>query len=102
MTSNFSKEMFSETEKIMLEFFVEREGEGIVNVIRSLDFIDEGILDSMDFIVLACFVEEKFGKKLEKPMSFSPSSFRIRRAKFLIAAAVILFLALLIGVSLYG
>ena len=40
--------MFSETEKIMLEFFVEREGEGIVNVIRSLDFIDEGILDSME------------------------------------------------------
>ena len=57
--------MFSETEKIMLEFFVEREGEGIVNVIRSLDFIHECILDSMDFIVLACFVEEKFGKKLD-------------------------------------
>ena len=44
----------------------------------------------------------KFGKKLEKPMSFSPSSFRIRRARFRLAAAVILFLAFLIGVSLYG
>ena len=47
-------------------------------------------------------LKEKFGKRTEKQMSFSPSSFRIRRARFRLAAAVILCLAFLIGVSLYG
>ena len=61
-------------------------------------------MDKINMINYQQYVlKTKFGKKQEKTLaSFSPSSFRIRRAKFRIAAAVILFLALLIGVSLYG
>ena len=48
-------------------------------------------------------LKTKFGKKQEKTLaSFSPSSFQIRKARFKLAAAVILCLAFLIGVSLYG
>ena len=61
-------------------------------------------MDKINMINYQQYVlKEKFGKKLEKPMSFSPSSFRIRRAKFhLTVAAAFIFLALLIGVYLYG
>ena len=39
---------FSQTEKIVTQFFIEREGEEILKVIKKIDFVDEGILDSLD------------------------------------------------------
>ena len=61
-------------------------------------------MDKINMINYQHYVlKTKFGKKQEKTFaSFSPSSFRIRRARFRLAAAVILCLAFLIGVSLYG
>ena len=56
---------FSQTEKIVSEFFIEREGEEILKVIRKIDFIDEGILDSLDVISLAAFLQKKFNKKID-------------------------------------
>ena len=46
-------------------FFVEREGEEILESLETVDFIDEGLLDSLDFLSLAIFVEKRFGVKLD-------------------------------------
>ena len=56
---------FSEVEKIIADFFVEREGNEILKEIRELNFIEEGILDSLDIVFLATYLEEKFGKKID-------------------------------------
>ena len=56
---------FSQTEKIVSEFFIEREGEEILKVIKKIDFIDEGILDSLDVVSLAAFLQKKFNKKID-------------------------------------
>ena len=46
-------------------FFVEREGEEILENLTIVDFIDEGLLDSLDFLSLAIFVEKEFDVKLD-------------------------------------
>ena len=48
----------------LYEFFIEREGEEIKKIIENIDFIEEGILDSLDFFTLAVFIEKEFGVKL--------------------------------------
>ena len=56
---------FSQTEKIVTQFFIEREGEEILKVIKKIDFIDEGILDCLDIISLADYLQKKFNKKID-------------------------------------
>ena len=46
-------------------FFVEREGKEILESLATIDFIDEGLLDSLDFLSLAIFVEKEFDVKLD-------------------------------------
>ena len=54
-----------EIEKTIERFFVEREGEGISEIIRDIDFIEEGILDSLDLVSLSVFIESNLGKKID-------------------------------------
>ena len=56
---------FSEADKIITEFFIEREGEGIVDQLKTLNLTEEGIIDSLDIVFLATYLEEKFGKKID-------------------------------------
>ena len=56
---------FSEVEKIIADFFVEREGNEILKEIRELNFIEDGILDSLDIVFLATYLEEKFSIKID-------------------------------------
>ena len=56
---------FSEAEKIIAEFFIEREGEGIVDELKTINLTEEGIIDSLDIILLATYLEEKFGKEID-------------------------------------
>ena len=56
---------FSEVEKIIADFFVEREVNEILKEIRELNFIEEGILDSLDIVFLATYLEEKFSIKID-------------------------------------
>ena len=56
---------FSEAEKIIAEFFIEREGEGIVDELKTINLTKEGIIDSLDIVFLATYLEEKFGKKID-------------------------------------
>ena len=55
----------SNDEKILSRFFVEREGEGVLGSLKSIDLIDSGILDSLDIVTLASFIEEEFAVKLD-------------------------------------
>lgn len=55
---------FSSKELEMARFFVEREGHRFLEVIRLINFREEGILDSLDIVSLAVFIERTFGKKL--------------------------------------
>ena len=53
------------TEKILSEFFIEREGPEILDEIKEVDLVEEGILDSLDFFTLAVYIQEKTGVKLD-------------------------------------
>jgi acyl carrier protein len=56
---------FSDREMKLARFFVEREGEGVLEVIREIDFFDAGIIDSLDMVSLGVYIEKTFGKKLD-------------------------------------
>jgi len=45
-------------------FFIDREGDEIIENIDEIDFINEGILDSLDFFSLATYIEKEFKIKL--------------------------------------
>lgn len=55
----------SNDEKILSRFFVEREGEGVLGSLKNIDLIDSGILDSLDIVTLASFIEEEFAVRLD-------------------------------------
>ena len=56
---------FSDKELKLAQFFVEREGEGVLDVLRGIDFFEAGIMDSLDLVSLGVFIEKTFGKKLD-------------------------------------
>ena len=55
----------TEQELKLARFFVKREGEGVLDVIKDIDFTEQGLLDSLDMVTLAVFVEQEFGRKLD-------------------------------------
>jgi acyl carrier protein len=56
---------FTDKEWKLAQFFVEREGEGILEEIRDIDFLEVGIIDSLDMVSLAVFIERNFNKKID-------------------------------------
>jgi len=64
---------FTDAERKLAQFFVERDGEGILEEIREIDFIESGMIDFLDLVSLAVFIEKNFGKKinLASPETFS-------------------------------
>ena len=56
---------FTNVEQTIADFFTQKEGKGILGEIRKLDFLEQGILDSLDIVFLATYIEEKFGKKID-------------------------------------
>ena len=56
---------FTNIEQTIADFFIQKEGKGILGEIRKLDFLEQGILDSLDIVFLATYIEEKFGKKID-------------------------------------
>lgn len=64
---------FTNAEQKLTHFFVEREGDGILEEIREIDFIETGIIDSLDLVSLAVFIEKHFGKKIDltSPLTFN-------------------------------
>lgn len=64
---------FTETELKLARFFTEREGDGILEEIRSIDFMESGIIDSLDLVSLAVFIERNFQVKIDlaNPATFA-------------------------------
>ena len=67
---------FTDVEQKLAQFFVEREGSGILEEIREIDFIGTGIIDSLDIVRLAMFIEKNFHKKIDLT---SPETFNAAR-----------------------
>jgi acyl carrier protein len=49
----------------LAQFFVDREGAGVLDVLRDIDLFDEGIMDSLDLVSLGVYIEKTFGKKID-------------------------------------
>lgn len=49
----------------LAQFFVQREGEGVLDIITTVDFFKQGLLDSLDMVGLAVFIEKEFSRKLD-------------------------------------
>ncbi len=49
----------------LAQFFVQREGAGVLDVITTVDFFQQGLLDSLDMVSLAVFIEKQFKRKLD-------------------------------------
>ena len=64
-TRGITRVQMEMNEKVIAQFFVEREGESILDVIRDIDFIEEGILDSLDIVSLSDFIEVNVGKTID-------------------------------------
>jgi acyl carrier protein len=58
-------ETMTEQERALAAFFVEREGEGVLEVLREVNLLEDGLIDSLDMVSLAVFIEERFGRKLD-------------------------------------
>lgn len=54
----------NEVREKLEQFFVDREGDGIVPELDQIDLVDAGILDSLDMVTLAVYIEREFGVKL--------------------------------------
>jgi acyl carrier protein len=57
--------MFSEKELKLAKFFVEREGDGVLDSLKNCNLVDKGFLDSLDMVVLAVFIEKEFNVKID-------------------------------------
>jgi len=49
----------------LLDYFVGREGEQILDSLLKVDLIDAGLLDSLDILELAILIENNIGIKLD-------------------------------------
>lgn len=67
---------FTEAERQLAQFFVEREGEGILEEIREIDFMESGIIDSLDLVSLAVYIERTFKRKIDLA---DPETFKAAR-----------------------
>lgn len=54
----------NEIEQKIAAFFIQREGQGIVENIRNIDFVEKGIIDSLDLVSLAVHIEKNFKFKM--------------------------------------
>ena len=55
----------TDTEQTIAQFFVQREGESILTILKDIDLIEEGILDSLDLVSLSAFIESNLGKTID-------------------------------------
>jgi acyl carrier protein len=50
--------------KFLLDYFIGREGEQILDVLSEVDLVDSGIIDSLDILEIAILIERNLGIKL--------------------------------------
>jgi acyl carrier protein len=52
-------------EKVLEEFFIRREGTEIIDSLKNVDLLETGLLDSLDVIELAVYLENELGVKID-------------------------------------
>jgi acyl carrier protein len=57
--------MHSNELDFLLEYFIKREGKGVIEYIHEVDLFDSGLLDSLDIIELADIIEKHTGIRLD-------------------------------------
>lgn len=55
----------TDQQRRLARFFIEREGEGVLDVLASADLFQQGIIDSLDIVGVAVFIEKEFGRKVD-------------------------------------
>jgi len=51
--------------QFLLDFFVKREGEQILEKIFEIDLVEAGLIDSLDILEIILIIEENLGVKLD-------------------------------------
>ena len=54
-----------ESERRLAEFFVQREGEGVLDILKTENLVEAGLLDSLDMVSLATYIEREFSRRLD-------------------------------------
>ena len=62
---NKFNDKFNDKEMKLANFFIKKEGKGILKLLKKGDLFSLGILDSLDLMNLVMFVEKEFNKKLD-------------------------------------
>lgn len=57
--------MQNEKYRFLYDFFIQREGDQIVEELMNLDLIESGIIDSLDILELAILIENNTGVKID-------------------------------------
>ena len=52
-------------EKILENWFADREGKQIIKTLKKVNLVDSGLLDSLDILTLTLFLEKKFNCKID-------------------------------------
>lgn len=52
-------------EEVLEEFFIRREGAEIVDSLKDVDLFETGLLDSLDVVELAVYLENELGLKID-------------------------------------
>jgi acyl carrier protein len=68
--------MHSSELNFLLEYFIKREGKGVMEYIHEVDLFDSGLLDSLDIIELASLIEKHKGIHLDLTDEITFSSLR--------------------------
>ena len=58
-------------EIFLLNYFLEKEGNSFKNILKKVDLVNEGYIDSLDMVTLSFLIEKKFNIK---PILFSSFS----------------------------
>lgn len=51
--------------RFLLNYFIEREGEQILEKIFEIDLVEAGLIDSLDILEIILIIEENLGVKLD-------------------------------------
>lgn len=52
-------------QKILENWFIDREGKKIIKTLRKINLMESGLLDSLDILTLVSFIEKKFNCKID-------------------------------------
>ena len=62
-------------EKYIVNYFIEKEGKGIIKILFKINLFEEGIIDSLDLVTISIEIENKFNVKINPNSSETLKNF---------------------------